>query len=174
MKIKEIINQEINDGKKQNFLKSIYILYFSPKKRAVFIFRIAQELYKRGFKKISRLTINRLVTLFGTHISLTAEIGTNIEFRHINGVVIGDGVKIGNNVIIYQQVTLGGKNVGDKLTGNYPIIEDNVIIFSGAKIIGNVNIGKNSIVGTNSVVIKDVPPNSTVAGIPATIIKSNI
>lgn len=172
MIIREIINKEVNDGRKRNLVKTLYTLYISPKKRSIFLYRLSKQLHDRGHKRISKIIINKLVTSFGTYISLKAEIGQDLEFRHINGVVIGEGVKIGDRVIIYQQVTLGGQNLGDNIKSKYPIVKDNVVIFSGAKILGNVTIGENSIIGANSVVIKDVPPNSIVAGVPAKIIKT--
>jgi len=84
-----------------------------------------------------------------------------------NGIVIGDGTNIGNNCIIYQQVTLEGRSIGDAQKGNYPRVGNNVVIFAGAKIIGGINIGDNVIVGANSVVNKDMPADSIVAGVPA-------
>jgi serine O-acetyltransferase len=75
------------------------------------------------------------------------------------------------NCTIYHQVTFGGKVIGDAQKGNYPIIGNNVTIFAGAKLIGNVRIGDNAIIGANSVVNKDVPENSVVAGVPAKVIK---
>lgn len=173
MSIKKIINEEFNSGQKKNLLKIIYTLFVSPSKRAIFIYRVSKMLFEKGHKRLSLLLNNKLITSYGSYISLKAKIGKKVEFRHISGVVIGDGVKIGNNVIIYQQVTLGGQNLGDGKKGNYPIIEDNVTLFSGAKVLGAVKIGENSIVGANSVVIKDVPKNSIVAGVPAKIIKQN-
>ena len=90
-----------------------------------------------------------------------------IQFPHPNGIVIGDSTIIGNNCIIYQQVTLGGRSIGDAQKGNYPSVGNNVVIFAGAKIIGGINIGDNVIVGANSVVNKDMPADSIVAGVPA-------
>lgn len=166
------ILDEIIIEKKKGILKSLIKTFMSPSKNAVFLYRLAKGLYEKGYKILPVLITNRLVKLYGLHVSLKAQIGVGIEFRHINGVVIGDGVKIGENVVIYQQVTLGGQNLGDGKKGNYPIIGDNVTIFSGAKILGSVKVGEGSIIGANSVVIKDIPNYSVVAGVPAKVIRN--
>ncbi|KAB8133686.1 serine O-acetyltransferase [Gracilibacillus oryzae] len=152
-------------------LKCIYNIWKKPSKKAIIIYRWAKKMHDKNYKHIPIFLTNKLVVNYGSFISLNANIGRNLDFRHINGIVIGDGVTIANNVVIYQQVTLGGKNLGDFQKGNYPSIEDGVTIFAGAKIIGNITVGANSIVGANSVVINDVPANSVVAGIPAKVVK---
>lgn len=171
MKIIKILKDELNYGNKKFSLKLLYTLYMNPSKKAIFIYRVSKMLYDNKKRNLGLLFNNRLTTLFSSYISLNAEIGSNLVFRHISGVVIGEGVKIGNNVVIYQQVTLGGQKVGDGKIGNYPIIENNVTLFAGAKVLGAVVVGENSIVGANSVVIKDVPKNSVVAGAPAKVIR---
>ena len=98
-------------------------------------------------------------------ISVTAKIPMDVKFPHFQNIVIGNGAIIGNNCIIYQDVTIGQNR------GLFPIIGNNVIIYAGAKIIGNVLIGNNAIIGANSVVTKDVPDNAIVGGNPAKIIK---
>lgn len=98
-------------------------------------------------------------------ISPGAIIERGLTMPHPNGIVIGSGSKIGKNVTIYQQVTIGQNR------NKYPRIGDNTIIYSGAKIIGDIHIGKNCIIGANAVVIKDAPDNSILGGIPAKIIK---
>jgi serine O-acetyltransferase len=107
---------------------------------------------------------------YGVYISPNAVIGIGLKLPHPTGIVIGDGVVIGRNCIIYQQVTFGGARLGDAKDSNYPHIGDNVIFFAGAKIIGKISIKSNCIVGANSVVIKDVREGCTVVGIPARII----
>lgn len=172
MGIKRIIKDEFNENK--NILKVIFSLYINPSKRAIFMYRVSKMLYDKGRKYSPLIIKNKITTSFSTYISLKADIGRNLKLRHPSGIVIGDGVRIGDNVTIYQQVTLGGQNLGDGKKGKYPIIEDNVTIFSGAKILGAVKVGKNSIIGANSVVIKDVPKDSIVAGVPGKVIKQNI
>lgn len=98
-------------------------------------------------------------------IAPSADIGKNLKLPHPMGVIIGRDAKIGNDCTIYQQVTIGQKN--DK----FPTIGNNVIIYAGAKIVGDIKIGNNVIIGANAVVIKDVPDNCTAVGIPARILE---
>ena len=120
------------------------------------------------YSKLSQKTIE---------INTIYEIGAGILFPHPFNIVIGGGAKIGEGVTIYNGVTLGSKNIeNDNIIfcqcskEKYPIIEDGVIIFTGAKILGNVRIGRNSIIGANSVVLDSFPQNSIVAGVPARLI----
>lgn len=105
------------------------------------------------------------------HISYHSDLGRGIKFPHPLGIVIGEGVVIKDNVQIWQHVTLGssGKK-GEGLT--YPTIQDGVKIYTGAVLLGKINVGANAVVGANSVVNTDVPENSVVAGIPAKIIST--
>ena len=89
------------------------------------------------------------------------------------GVVIGETTIIGNDCTLYQGVTLGGVGTGEHKVKRHPTLQNNVMISSGARIIGDVTIGDNSIVGASSVVLKDVPPNCTVVGVPGRIVKEN-
>jgi serine O-acetyltransferase len=113
------------------------------------------------------MAVNQFITNIDIHPA--AKIGRNVFIDHGIGVVIGETAEVGNNVTIYQGVTLGGVtlNPGKR----HPTIEDDCIIGAGAKILGNITIGKGSKVGANSVVVKDVPPYSTVVGIPGKVIK---
>lgn len=166
--IKDELDNEIPKG----LLKKLLNVYLSPSKNAMIIYRVAKVLYERKHFLLANILRRRLILKYGVHLSLKAEIGKGLKIKHMNGLVIGDGVKVGDNVTVYQQVTLGGKNIGDMEKDNYPIIEDNVIIFSGAKILGKITIGENSIIGANSVVIENVEPNCIYAGVPAKKIKS--
>lgn len=105
----------------------------------------------------------------GIEIHPGARIGKEFFIDHGMGVVIGETTIIGDNVTIYQGVTLGG--TGKERGKRHPTIGDNVVIGAGAKILGNITIGDNSYIGANAVVIKDVPPNSTVVGVPGRITK---
>lgn len=110
---------------------------------------------------------NSLIKKYGIEVSATAKIGKKLHIEHVNGIVVGAGVVVGDNCTIYQGVTLGQKN------RKYPVIGDNVTIYPGAKVIGDIKIGDNVVIGTNSVVLHDVASNYTVAGNPAKVIKRN-
>jgi serine O-acetyltransferase len=114
---------------------------------------------------------NRLQRKHGLFISRKAAFPLSIDLKHPVGIVIGDGVKIGERVVIFQNVTLGGARLGDSQLANYPEIGDDTVIYAGAIIVGKIKIGKCCVVGANAVVTKDVPDYATVAGIPARIIK---
>jgi serine O-acetyltransferase len=144
-------------------------LFFNyPGVWAIFWYRIANKLYKKGFKLIARILmgVNQIFTNIDIHPGAT--IGRRVFIDHGIGVVIGETAIVGNDVTIYQGVTLGGVSLNKGK--RHPTIEDNVIIGGGAKVLGDITIGKDSKIGANSVVVKDVPPKSTVVGIPGKII----
>lgn len=127
-------------------------------------------------KKIFKFILRKKIFLkYGNTIGINSKARGKITFPHPHNIVIGNDVVIGKNCIIYQNVTLGKKgtfyldegNIGD----DYPNIGDNVIIYAGAVIVGNIKIGNNVIVAANAVVTTDVPDNSVVGGIPAKILK---
>jgi serine O-acetyltransferase len=151
------------------FKNKIELLYAYPGVWAIICYRIANKIYKKGFKKTARflMAINQILTNIDIHPGAT--IGENVFIDHGIGVVIGETTIIGNNVTIYQGVTLGGVSLNPGK--RHPTIEDDCIIGAGAKILGDITIGKGSKIGANSVVVKDVPPYSTVVGIPGKIIK---
>jgi serine O-acetyltransferase len=116
----------------------------------------------------------RLISQFSRHVTSIeihpgAKIGKRFFIDHGMGVVIGETSVIGDDVLLYQGVTLGG--TGLKKGKRHPTIGNNVVIGAGAKVLGNITIGDNSYIGANAVVIKDVPPNSTVVGVPGRITK---
>ena len=151
------------------FKNKIELLYAYPGIWALVNYRIANAIYKKGFKRFARfiMAINQFITNMDIHPGAT--IGENVFIDHGIGVVIGETTIIGNNVTIYQGVTLGGVSLNPGK--RHPTIEDDVTIGAGAKILGNITIGKGSKIGANSVVVKDVPPYSTVVGIPGKVIK---
>jgi len=135
---------------------------------AIWAHRIAHAFYKRKFFFIARLIsqISRFFT--GIEIHPGAKIGRRFFIDHGMGVVIGETCEIGDNVTVYQGVTLGG--TGKEKGKRHPTIKDNVLIATGAKVLGSITIGENSKIGAGSVVLKDVPPNSTVVGIPGKVV----
>lgn len=168
MSIRRLLQEEGLINKKGNSLKALGWLKIEPKREALFMYRLAKEWYDKGYRIRSKYLQNKLLKKYGCDISMTAIIGESLRLRHVNGVIIGKGVEIGDHVVIYHQVTIGGKNIGDAKKGNYPKIGNHVTIFPGAKIIGNVTIGDHAIIGANSVVLSDVEEHTVYAGIPAT------
>jgi len=147
----------------------IEVLLCYPGLHAIWFHRIAHWLWKRNFRLLARIIshISRWIT--GIEIHPGAKIGRRFFIDHGMGVVIGETAEIGDNVTIYHQVTLGGTST--KKGKRHPTIGNNVVIGAGAKILGPIKIGDNCKIGANSVVIKDVPPNSTVVGIPGKVVK---
>jgi serine O-acetyltransferase len=121
------------------------------------------------YKVISIICVRKINRNYSCYLSDKATVGNNIKFPHPVGIVIGDGVFLSDRVTIYQNVTLGAARVGDGVKGLYPKVGKDVVIFAGAKIIGNINIGDGAIIGANAVVTKDVPSYSVAIGIPAKI-----
>lgn len=151
-------------------LNSNIELFFNyPGVWAVINHRIANRLYKRGFKLISRVIMGLTQFFCNMDIHPAATIGRRVFIDHGIGVVVGETAIIEDDVLIYQGVTLGGVSLNKGK--RHPTIKANSVIGSGAKVLGNITIGKNSKIGANSVVICDVPKNSTAVGVPAKIIK---
>jgi serine O-acetyltransferase len=148
------------------------VVFLYPSFHAMVFYKIANVLWRYNLKFISRLIMHLIRIFTGIEIHPAAKIGSNFFMDHGLGVVIGETTKIGNNVTIYQGVTLGGimPSLETDLQRNqkrHPTIGNNVIIGSGAQILGPINVGDNARIGANSVVSKDVPKNVTVAGVPA-------
>ena len=138
---------------------------------AVWSHLIAHELYKKKKYVLARL-ISQITRFFtGIEIHPGAQIGRRLFIDHGMGVVIGETCRIGDNVTIYQGVTLGG--TGKEKGKRHPDIGDNVLIAAGAKVLGNITINSNVNIGANSVVLNSVPSYSTVVGIPEHIVKQD-
>lgn len=175
--LKNTLNEIKNDiPNVQITMKSFFINYFyNPRFRVLLNHRLGKLFHNSKYLLIRQLGNYykyKLISKRGCDISYNAVIGKNLRLPHPIGIVIGEGVVIKDNVMIFQQVTFGSH--GKKgLENKYPVIENGVKIFAGAKIIGGITIGENAIIGANSVVLDDVPANSTVVGIPAKIIKKD-
>ncbi|MCQ9676606.1 serine O-acetyltransferase EpsC [Corynebacterium sp. BF-R-2] len=133
---------------------------------AIWSHRISHRMWKRGWRSPARILaqINRFFT--GVEIHPGATIGRRFFIDHGMGIVIGETAEIGDGVMLYHGVTLGGQVLTQ--TKRHPTIEDNVTIGAGAKVLGPITVGEGSAVGANAVVTKDVPPNHIATGIPAT------
>ena len=164
----EIRSAQKHDPAAKNFFE---VLFLYPGLHALVIYRIAHLLYRLKLYFSARLIsqVARLVT--GIEIHPGARIGRRLFIDHGFGVVIGETSIIGDDVLLYQGVTLGG--TGLVQGKRHPTIGNNVVVGAGAKILGNILIGDNSYVGANAVVIKDVPANSTVVGVPGRITKQD-
>ena len=165
-----IFNQIKLFREKDPAIHSSFEVFLYPCFWAIVYYRISHFLYMYGFYFFSRLIsqISRKKT--GIEIHPGAVIGRNFFIDHGCGVVIGETCIIGDNVLLYHGVTLGGK--GNERGKRHPTIGNNVIIGAGAKVLGNINIGDNVIVGANAVVVRDVASNSTVVGVPCVKIRS--
>jgi len=136
---------------------------------AVIHHRIANKLYKRGWKRLARFLMGLTQIITNVDIHPNATIGRRVFIDHAFGVVIGETAVIEDDVLIYQGVTLGGVSL-DKGVKRHPTVKKGTVIGGGAKILGNITIGENSRIGANSVVVRDVPKDSTAVGIPAKIV----
>ncbi|MBC7197228.1 MAG: serine O-acetyltransferase [Deferribacterales bacterium] len=147
------------------------VIFCYPGFHAILFHRVANWLWRKEFYFLGRF-VSHLGRFFtGIEIHPGAKIGKNFFIDHGMGVVIGETAEIGDNVTIYHGVTLGGVSLNKGK--RHPTIGNNVVIGSGAKILGPFKVGDNSKIGSNSVVVKEVPPNSTVVGIPGRIVSGD-
>jgi serine O-acetyltransferase len=161
----EIKNILEKDPAAKNWVEVI-LLY--PSIHAIMLYRIAHFLYNHKIYFISR-AISQIVRLFtGIEIHPGAKIGKGLFIDHGMGVVIGETTEIGDNVTLYQGVTLGG--TGKDTGKRHPTLENDVVVGAGAKVLGPIKIGSGSKIGANAVVLKDVLANATAVGIPARVI----
>lgn len=165
---KDIKAAQERDPAAKSFLE-IVILYQGL--HALVSYRLAHIFYNLHFFFLARF-ISQVARFFtGIEIHPGAKIGKRFFIDHGMGVVIGETTVIGDNVLLYQGVTLGG--TGLEKGKRHPTIGNNVVIGTGAKVLGNITVGDNSYIGANAVVIKDVPPDSTVVGVPGRITKQD-
>ena len=146
------------------------ILLCYPGLHAILMHRMAHKLYRWGLPILPRVMSQFARFLTGIEIHPGATIGRRFFIDHGDGVVIGETTEIGNDVLIYQGVTLGG--TGKEKGKRHPTIGNNVVIGTGAKVLGNITIGDQVKIGAGSVVIKPVPPHSTVVGIPGRVVRA--
>lgn len=144
------------------------VLLCYPGLHVIWFHRVAHRLYKRGWVLLPRLISNLARFLTGIEIHPGATIGEGLFIDHGTGVVIGETAELGSNVTLYQGVTLGG--TGKEKGKRHPTVGDNVVIATGAKVLGSFKVGSNSKIGAGSVVLSEVPPNSTVVGIPGKVV----
>ncbi len=146
-------------------------VFLYPSFKVMLHYRLAHKLYRKGHFFWARWVSQRGVRKTGIEIHPGAEIGKGFFIDHGNGVIVGETTVIGDNVTLYQGVTLGG--TGKEHGKRHPTIGNNVMISAGAKVLGSFTIGDNSKIGAGSVVLSEVPPGSTVVGVPGRVVKRN-
>ncbi|HEY9197904.1 MAG TPA: serine acetyltransferase [Gammaproteobacteria bacterium] len=168
------------DARHYTFAEIVERLFLKYGYRVIVYYRLAMYLknvrvLRPMAKLVSVLLLVRIARVPGVEIRAVNEIGPGFMTFHPHDIVIGAGAKVGRNVTIYNGVTLGAKSFEElddskDVLSDYPTIEDDVTIFTGAKLIGPITIGRNSVVGANSVVLESFPPDSVIAGVPARIV----
>jgi len=147
------------------------VLLCYPGLHAIWLHRISHWFYIRGFILVPRMISNLARFLTGVEIHPGATVGRGLFIDHGTGIVVGETAEIGDNVTLYQGVTLGG--TGKEKGKRHPTIGNNVVVATGAKVLGSFMVGENSKIGAGSVVLKAVPANSTVVGIPGQVVWHN-
>lgn len=150
-------------------IKTPLEVFLYPSFKAIIRYRVAHKLFLKKHYFLARWYSQRTVRKTGIEIHPGATIGKGLFIDHGNGVIIGETTIIGDNVTLYQGVTLGG--TGKESGKRHPTIGNNVMISAGAKILGSFTVGENSKIGAGSVVLSEVPPNSTVVGVPGRVVK---
>jgi len=150
-------------------IKTPLEVFLYPSFKAIMRHRVAHWLYEHKHYFLARWYSQRTVRKTGIEIHPGATIGKGLFIDHGNGVIIGETTIIGDNVTLYQGVTLGG--TGKEQGKRHPTIGNNVMISAGAKVLGSFTVGENSKIGAGSVVLSEVPPNCTVVGVPGRVVK---
>ena len=146
-------------------------VFLYPSFKVMMHYRIAHKLYTQGHYFLARWVSQRGVRKTGIEIHPGAKIGRRLVIDHGTGIVIGETAEIGDDCLLYQGVTLGG--TGKDIGKRHPTLGNNVMVGAGAKVLGPFKVGDDVKIGAGSVVLKEVPPNCTVVGIPGTIVKRN-
>lgn len=146
-------------------------VFLYPTFKAIVYYRIAHRLYVKKHFFWARYVSQRGAHKTGIEIHPGAKIGKGLFIDHGHGVIIGETAVVGDNVTLYQGVTLGG--TGKEHGKRHPTLGNNVMVSAGAKVLGSFTIGENSKIGAGSVVLEEVPPNSTVVGVPGRVVKRN-
>ena len=164
------IKEEINVVKDRDpAIKSNWEVLLYPSFKVMLSYRVAHKLYAKKHYFMARWVSQRAVRKTGIEIHPGATIGRGLFIDHGSGVIIGETAILGDNITLYQGVTLGG--TGKEKGKRHPTLKDNVMVSAGAKVIGSFTIGENSKIGAGSVVLEEVPPNCTVVGVPGRIVR---
>lgn len=172
MRLIDFIKEEIEVIKERDpAIKSPIEVLLYPSFRVIISYRLAHKLYLKQHYFLARWISQRAAHRTGIEIHPGATIGKGLFIDHGSGVIIGETAILGDNITLYQGVTLGG--TGKEKGKRHPTLEDNVMVSAGAKILGSFTIGENSKIGAGSVVLHAVPPNSTVVGVPGRVVRQN-
>ena len=164
------IKEEINVIRERDpAIKSNMEVFLYPSFKVILRYRVAHKLYLKKHYFLARWISQRAARKTGIEIHPGATIGKGLFIDHGSGVIIGETAILGDNVTLYQGVTLGG--TGKEQGKRHPTLEDNVMVSAGAKVLGSFTIGENSKIGAGSVVLEAVPPNCTVVGVPGRIVR---
>lgn len=170
MSIIQFIKEEMKIIKERDpAIHSPWEVFLYPSFKVMLHYRLAHKLYLKKHYFLARWVSQRAVRKTGIEIHPGAKIGKGLFIDHGNGVIIGETTIIGDNCTLYQGVTLGG--TGKEHGKRHPTIGNNVMISAGAKVLGSFKIGDNSKIGSGSVVLQEVPPNSTVVGVPGRVVE---
>ena len=170
MGIISYVNEEIQVIRERDpAIKSNMEVFLYSSFKAILHYRIAHKLYLKKHYFLARWVSQRAVRKTGIEIHPGATIGKGLFIDHGSGVIIGETAELGDNITLYQGVTLGG--TGKEQGKRHPTLRDNVMVSAGAKVLGSFTIGENSKIGAGSVVLEEVPPNCTVVGVPGRIVK---
>ncbi|HHV38856.1 MAG TPA: serine O-acetyltransferase [Tepidimicrobium sp.] len=171
--LKFIIEEAKNIMEKDPAAKSLFeAIFYYPGLKAVLYHKLGHWLYNKERYTLAWIISQRARRKTGIEIHPGAKLGKKLFIDHGVGVVIGETAEVGNNVTMYHGVTLGGIG-GKSNTKRHPTVEDDVMIGAGAKILGPITIGRGAKIGANAVVLEDVPPYTTVVGMPAKVVKTN-
>lgn len=166
------IKEEINVIRERDpAIKSSMEVFLYPSFKVILRYRVAHKLYLSGHYFLARWISQRAARKTGIEIHPGATIGKGLFIDHGSGVIIGETAELGDNVTLYQGVTLGG--TGKEHGKRHPTLGDNVMVSAGAKVLGSFKIGENSKIGAGSVVIHAIPPNCTVVGVPGRVVKKD-
>lgn len=171
--IKEEVKVDVQSVKDRDpaATSSAQVLLTSSGVHAILMHRVAHSLHKKGYKLPARVIAQISKDITGIEIHPGAKIGKGLVIDHGTGVVIGETAEIGDNCTLYQGVTLGG--TGKETGKRHPTLGNNVLIGAGAKVLGPLNIGDNSKIAANAVVLSPIPENSTAVGMPAKVVRKD-
>ncbi len=171
----QIILQEVYLGKRRNLLQRLYLRAPGLGKNANYMLRKVQRLSEGSASKLGYLRWRRYRSRFekryGCFVGPRVRIGKGLVLPHPNGIVFGQGLVMGENCTVYQQVTFGRKQIAESKQSDMPVIGDRCIFCAGSKVLGNIHVADGTVVAANAVLLTDTVPNGVYAGVPATLKK---